>query len=77
LLCHNCGYRTTRLLELSYGPESDGGCCAQDRLLGIPCCPVFLSELFVEIKGVFVSGEDGTWGMIWCEIGAVGVGVPE
>jgi hypothetical protein len=24
-----------------------------------------------------VSGEDGTWGMIWHEIGTVGVGNPE
>jgi hypothetical protein len=24
-----------------------------------------------------VSGEDGTWGMIWHEIGAAGVGIPK
>ena len=24
-----------------------------------------------------MSGEDGTWGMVWHEIGAVGVGIPE
>jgi hypothetical protein len=88
----NCGCRQTQLLELSYGPGFDCGCCVQDHPPGISCCPVFPGPLFVEIGKVlewggwymghdlrwrFVSGEDGTWDMMWHEIGAVGVGIPE
>jgi hypothetical protein len=52
LLCHNGGCRTTKPLELLYGPGSDCGCCVQNHSPGIPCHPIFPGRLFVGITGV-------------------------
>jgi hypothetical protein len=47
-------------------------CCMQDGH------QVYLVVQYSQVSyslGVTVSGQDGTWGMIWHEIGAAGVGI--
>ncbi len=65
---------STRVLTGRVTVLSISRCCVQDHSpCIIPCHRIFPGWLFVGIAGIFVSGGDGTWGMIWRVIGVVGL----